>query len=201
MRVGVLGGTFDPVHNAHLILAEHACEQLGIELLLFIPAGESWRKAHRDITPAEHRLAMLELAIAGNDAFGINDIELKHDGPSYTADTLAALAGERLDDEFYFIVGSDALADLPNWHEPHRIIQHAMLAVAPREDSEMDPETLGIAGIADRIVPFTVPRIDISSTSIRARVGSGASIRYLVPDAVRAYIEELALYGAAGSAT
>jgi nicotinate-nucleotide adenylyltransferase len=199
MRVGVLGGTFDPVHNAHLILAEHAREQLSLESVLFIPAGEPWRKAHRAITPPEHRLAMLELAIAGNDAFGISDIELRQSGPSYTADTLAVLAGERLDDEFYFIVGSDALADLPNWHEPARIIQHALLAVAPREDKDLDPETLGIPGMADHMVPFTVPRIDISSTAIRARVASGASVRYLVPDSVRVYIEDHALYGWAGS--
>jgi nicotinate-nucleotide adenylyltransferase len=194
MRVGVLGGTFDPVHIGHLVLAEHARSALHLDLVLFVPAGEPWRKAHRPITHASHRLAMLQLAVEDNDAFGISDVELKREGPSYTADTLAALAAERLDDEFYFIVGSDALADLPNWHEPERIVRHAMLAVAPRDDGEIDATSLGIEGIAGRIVTFPMPRIDISSTAIRDRAAAGASIRYLAPPPVAAYITDHALY-------
>lgn len=194
MRVGVLGGTFDPVHVGHLLLAEQARSQLRLDVVLFVPAGEPWRKAHRAITHASHRLAMLGLAVDDNDGLGISDVELTREGPSYTADTLAALAGERLDDEFYFIVGSDALADLPNWHEPERIVRHAMLAVAPREDQLVDATTLGIPGIEGRVVQFVMPRIDISSTEIRARVAAGESIRYMVPDAVRAYIDDHGLY-------
>jgi nicotinate-nucleotide adenylyltransferase len=194
MRVGVLGGTFDPVHVGHLVLAERARDALRLDLVLFIPAGEPWRKAHRDITHASHRLAMLHLAVDDNEAFGISDVELRRDGPTYTADTLAALAGERLDDEFFFIVGSDALADLPNWHEPGRIVRHAMLAVAPRDDQLTDPASLGIPGIEDRVLTFAMPRIDVSSTDIRARITAGASVRYLLPDPVLHYIEEHALY-------
>ncbi|MGH7622738.1 MAG: nicotinate-nucleotide adenylyltransferase, partial [Gemmatimonadaceae bacterium] len=133
VRVGVLGGTFDPVHNGHLILAEQARVELALDLVLFIPAGEPWRKSQRAITPGSERLAMLRLAIEGNDGFGISDIELRRPGPTYTADTLETLAAERLDDEFWFIIGSDALADMPNWHEPERIVRHATLAVAPRD--------------------------------------------------------------------
>jgi nicotinate-nucleotide adenylyltransferase len=194
MKTGVLGGTFDPVHTGHLVLAEHAREALGLDIVLFVPAGEPWRKSHRTITPAEHRLAMLRLAIEGNEAFGISDVELRREGPSYTADTLAALAGERLDDAFWFILGADALADLPNWHEPERIVQHAVLAVAPREAQDVNATVLNIEDLRARIELFDVPRLDISSTEIRARVGAGRSVRYLVPEAVARYIAEHALY-------
>ena len=191
MRIGILGGTFDPVHLGHLLLAECAREELSLDEVLLVPAREPWRKSHRVITPAEHRLAMLELAIAGNDGFGISDIELRRPGPTYTADTLEALAGERLDDEFYFIVGADALADLPQWHEPQRIVAHALLAVAPRAGLDAD---VALAGIEDRVRRFNAPRIEISSTDIRARVAAGRSIRYQVPDAVAAYVDKHNLY-------
>jgi len=194
MRVGVLGGTFDPVHIAHLVIAEHARQALSLDLVLFIPAGDPWRKSHREITPAEHRLAMLSLAVAGNDAFGVSDLELRRDGPTYTADTLAVLAGERLDDEFWFIVGADALADLPNWHEPSRIVKHARLAVAPRDVQEANVVAQGVAEFRERIDLFWAPRIELSSTGIRERVAAGGSIRYLVPDAVAAYIHDHRLY-------
>jgi nicotinate-nucleotide adenylyltransferase len=196
VRVGILGGTFDPVHLGHLLLAECAREELSLDEVLFVPAREPWRKSHRVITPAEHRLALLELAIAGNEDFGISDIELRRSGPTYTADTLEALAGERLDDEFYFIVGADALADLPQWHEPQRIVAHALLAVAPRGGRDTDVASVAIPGIADRIRRFAAPRIEISSTEIRARVAAGRSVRYQVPDAVAEYITKHGLYHA-----
>ena len=197
LRVGILGGTFDPVHVAHLVLADCAREQLSLDEVLFIPAGEPWRKGDRAITAAEHRLEMLKLAVAGNTGFGISDIELRRSGPTYTADTLEALAGERLDDEFWFIVGADALTDLPNWHDPERIVAHARLAVAPREGVDVDAASLGIAGLSDRIDAFSLPALEISSSDIRARVAAGRSIRYLVPDAVERYIGRHGLYRAA----
>ena len=133
--------------SAHLRLAEEAREALRLDEVMFVPAGDPWRKSEHPITAAEHRLAMLELAVEGNDDFAISDIELRREGPSYTADTLEALAGERLDDEFWFIVGADALADLPNWHEPARIVAHARLAVAPREAQDANVAALTIPGI------------------------------------------------------
>jgi nicotinate-nucleotide adenylyltransferase len=196
MNIGILGGTFDPVHVAHLVLAEQARDQLALDQVLFIPAGDPWRKNHRAITTAGHRLAMLRLAIEGNDAFAISDIELRREGPTYTADTLEALAGERLDDAFWFILGADALADLPNWREPERIVQHAMLAVAPRDVREVNAAELNIPALAGRLRLFDCPRLAISSTEIRERVAAGRSIRYLVPDAVAAYIEQHNLYRA-----
>ena len=194
MRVGILGGTFDPVHLAHLRLAEDAHEALALDEVLFVPAGEPWRKSDRTITAAGHRLAMLELAVADNGDFGVSEIELRRGGPTYTADTLEQLAGERLDDEFWFIVGTDALADLPHWHEPERIVAHATLAVATRAGETIDPATLGIPAIVGHIEMFVMERMDVSSTDIRARVATGRSIRYLVPVEVERYIEAHGLY-------
>jgi nicotinate-nucleotide adenylyltransferase len=194
VNVGILGGTFDPVHNGHLLLAERAREQLQLDEVLFIPAGDPWRKSNRVVTPAEHRLAMLQLAIADNDAFGISGVELARGGPTYTADTIEALASERLDDAFWFILGSDALDDLPNWREPERIVRHAMLAVAARESRDVDEAASRVPKVRDRIVPIVCPRYDVSSTDIRARVAAGQSVRYLVPEPVRLYIEERGLY-------
>ena len=200
MRVGILGGTFDPVHIAHLRLAEDAREALALDEVLFVPAGNPWRKSDphgpsgRRITAAEHRLAMLQLAVAGNDDFAISEIELRRDGPTYTADTLEQLAGERLDDEFWFIVGADALADMPNWHEPERIVAHATLAVAARAGETVDPSKAGLPVVPDRVVTFAMPRMDISSTDIRSRIAGGRSIRYLVPPEVERYIAAHQLY-------
>jgi nicotinate-nucleotide adenylyltransferase len=193
VRIGILGGTFDPVHVGHLVIAEQARHQLALDEVLFIPAGEPWRKADRAITPAEHRLAMLRLAIDGNDAFGISDIELRRPGPSYTADTLAALAGERLDDAFWFIVGADALQDMKHWRDPERIAAHARIAAAPRAGAATVPID-GAPIPAERIDEFECPALHISSTGIRADVRAGKSIRYLVPEGVRRYIAEHRLY-------
>jgi nicotinate-nucleotide adenylyltransferase len=181
------------VHNAHLAIAECARFSLTLDEVLFVPAGEPWRKSDRAITDATHRLAMLRLAIAGNDAFGISDIELRTPGPSYTADTLTALAGERLDDEFWFIMGADALADLPSWRDPQRIVQHARLAVTGRGAEAL----AGSEGeFGSRIDRFDCPPMDISSTGIRERVRLGAGIGDLVPAEVAKYIASQGLYRA-----
>lgn len=198
MRVGLLGGTFDPPHNAHLALARAARDHFALDLVLFIPAGQPWRKT-REISAADHRLAMLRLAIAGDDSFGVCDLELRRPGPTYTADTVDQLAGERLDDVFWFIVGADALADLPNWHEPARIVRHAIIAAAAREGADLDRAIAAVPDFKDRIEPFPMPSIDISSTAIRARVAAGRPLATpsgegLVPPAVAAYIAQHALY-------
>ncbi len=195
MRVGVLGGTFDPVHNGHLALGEAARRELELDTVLFIPAGEPWRKSDQQITLAEHRLAMLRIAVGGHAAFGISDIELRRGGATYTADTLEALAAERLDDAFWFIVGADALADLPNWHEPQRIVKHATLAVAPRPGHELDLRALQATGVTrDRVVTFEMPPVDVSSRDIRARIAAGERVDDLLAPGVEAYIREHGLY-------
>lgn len=199
MRLGILGGTFDPPHIAHLVLAEEARWRLSLERVLFIPAGDPWRKEGRGITPAADRLEMTRLATADNPAFEVSALEVGRPGPSFTAETLAALHAERPEDELFFIVGEDALRDLPNWHNPAEIIRLAWLAVAPRggwsEAQAADLERVA-PGIKNRVVPVLMPAIDVSATDIRRRVAAGDSIHYLVPAAVEAYILERALYRA-----
>ncbi len=195
-KLGVLGGTFDPVHIAHLILGETAREQLGLGKVLFVPAGQPWRKAGRTIAAAEHRLAMLRLAIEGNPAFEVSMLEVERPGPSYTAETLTELEGEEGGVELFLVVGEDSLADLPNWREPERILQLATIAVAAREGEARAAGTAerGLPGLPERVVWLKMPLIEISATAIRERVRQGLSIRYLVPDAVERYIQENGLY-------
>lgn len=192
MKVGVLGGTFDPIHMGHLLLAEAAREELSLERVLFVPAGHQWRKEQvdRDIAPAEHRLAMVELAIAGNEAFEASAIEVEREGPSYTADTLAALHSEMPEARLWFIVGADALADMPHWHQVDRIFELANVCVAGRPGGN-EPGAM----FEDRVTRLEMPEIEISSTGIRKRVRAGKSVRYMVPDAVVDYIREHRLYG------
>ncbi len=197
MRVGILGGTFDPVHNGHLAIARAARAALALDLVLFVPAGDPWRKTRdrtRKITASERRLAMLELAIADDKTFGISDIELRREGPSYTADTLAALAGERLDDQFWFIVGADALADMPHWKNPERITRHATIAVTARRGSDIDAAIAAVPDLKDRIERFDMAPWNESASEIRRRTAAGLPIDDLVPTAVVRYIAETGLY-------
>jgi nicotinate-nucleotide adenylyltransferase len=192
MRVGILGGTFDPPHIAHLILAEQAREQVALDEVWFIPAGDPWRKASRDVTPAADRLAMTRLAIEGVAGFVVDDCEVRRDGPTYTVDTLRELR-ERLgeDDDLFLLLGEDALADIPNWHQPERLADHAYIVVAPREGAA-GPETLPFD--PQRVVRIEMPFVDVSSTDLRARARLGRSLRFFVPQPVLQYIEENGLY-------
>lgn len=200
VRVGVLGGTFDPIHIGHLVLAEQAREQLELDEVLFVPAGDPWRKAGKRITPAVDRLKMVELAIAGNPAFGCSSIEVERPGPSYTVETLEALHAARPDASLYFVVGEDALFDLPNWKDPARIVSLAFIAAAKRgPDSRLDKLAADdleglVAGLSARLVRLEMSVIGVSATYLRDRVRRGASVRYLVPEVVRRYIEERGLY-------
>ena len=191
----MLGGTFDPVHVGHLLLAEEAREQLGLERVLFVPAGQPWRKAGKRISKATDRLAMLRLAAEDNPAFEVSDLEVSRLGPSYTGETLASIRAEHKDAEIFFIMGEDALADLPNWRDPDRIVELAMLAVARRPSDSPEDRDLELMAIAPgREVWLSMPRIDVSSSEIRARVHKSLSVRYRVPDAVEAYMREHELY-------
>lgn len=198
MRLGLLGGTFDPVHRAHLIIADDVRVRLHLDRVVFIPAGEPWRKMDRAITTAAHRVAMLRLAIAGNDRFELSLVEVERPGPSYTVDTLEELR-DRLspETELYFILGHDALLDMPNWKEPLRIVQLCRLVVAARPDygdSDMAELEVLAPGLLEHVVFVEAPLLDISSTDIRRRVREGLPIRHLVPDAVATYIREHGLY-------
>lgn len=192
-RVGVIGGTFDPVHIAHLVLAEQAREQLQLQRVLFIPAGDPWRKAQRGVTPAADRLAMVRLAVRDNPAFAVDEREVRRSGPTYTVDTLRELRGELgAAAEVYFVVGEDALADLPAWRDPAGIAELAYIAVAPRPGWTPPPS---LPFDINRLVRIEMPLMDVSSTELRARARAGRSLRYFVPDAVAAYIREHGLYG------
>ena len=197
MKVGVMGGTFDPIHLGHLILAEQARTSLGLARVLFVPAGQPWRKEGRRIAPVADRVAMVQAALAGDPYFEVSLVESEQPGPSYTADTLAALQAQLGPAaELYFILGQDALADLPYWRHPARTVAQARLAVAARPGTAIDTGAVerAVPGISSRIALVPMPQLDISSTDIRRRVAEGISIRFLVPQAVEAYIPERGLY-------
>lgn len=200
-RIGMLGGTFDPVHAGHLGLARVALDQLGLDRILFVPAGQPPHKRGRRIAAAEDRLAMVELAIADEPRFGVTRIEIDRPGPSYTADTAEALvAGRESDDEpieLTVILSAESFADLPSWHDPARLLRLARIAVAPRSGHPAPtPGWLAqrLPGFADRVVVLGGPHLDISASDIRARVAAGHSIEHLVPAPVAGYIEAHHLY-------
>ncbi len=199
--LGVFGGTFDPIHLAHLAVAEAARDALGLERVLFIPNRQPPHKPDRVVTPAADRLAMVRAAIEGNPAFEISTIEMDRDGPSYTADTLEALQAEQVaagaSPELALILSVEALAGLATWHEPARVLKLSRLVVAPR-DGYPDVSAEAIAALVPsaraRIAMLDGPRMRLSASDIRSRVAAGRSVRYLVPDAVAAYIGDHGLY-------
>ena len=199
--LGVFGGTFDPIHMGHLAVAEEVREALGLERVVFVPAGAPPHKAGRPISPAAHRLAMAELAVADNPAFSVDRIEVDRSGPSYTVDTHEALAASDRDagrdPDLTLIVSTEALRDLPTWREPRRIVELARIAVVPRDgypDASRALVADALPGLDDRFVLLDGPRLWISASELRDRAARGRSLRYLVPDAVAAYIGDHDLY-------
>jgi nicotinate-nucleotide adenylyltransferase len=196
MRIGIFGGTFDPVHLAHLILAEEGRAQGRLDQVWFVPAGQPPHKAHHDLTPFAQRAEMLSLAIAGNPAFRIEELEKNRPGPSYTADTLAELQGRHPEHEFFLLLGGDSLCDLPGWHEPGRIVERATLLVMARRDAKIISleELQAKLEKPVRLQVIEAPLVDISSRDLRQRVRAGGTIRYQVPRAVEMYIQDKRLY-------
>lgn len=195
MRIGVFGGTFDPVHLGHLIIAEQAREQAGLDQVLFVPAARPPHKLAQPTAPFGRRAEMLSLAVAGHPAFRVDELEKDRPGPSYTADTLADLHARHSGAEFFLILGSDCLPDLAGWHQPERIFEMATLLVAARPGWEIASPS-PTRGAAPRIEKIDSPLIDISSRDLRRRIAAGRTIRYLVPRAVEAYIAAHRLYQA-----
>jgi nicotinate-nucleotide adenylyltransferase len=198
MRLGIFGGTFDPVHYGHLLLAEQCREQCRLDEVWFLPAGIPPHKQSRAIAPGNARVEMLEFAVAGHPSFRIDRRELVRNGPSYTVETLGELQAEDPSRELYFLVGADSLSDFPTWREPSRILELAMLAVVNRVDAPPCPldgirQALG-AGAEQRIQFVTIPGIGLSSSDIRRRIRSGNSIRFMTPRAVECYIQAQGLY-------
>jgi len=194
--VGLLGGTFDPVHHGHLVIAEEARETLGLERVVLVAAATPPHKPDRPVTPAADRLAMLELAVAGNPAFAVSRLEVDRGGTSYTVDTLGALAAEGIADP-WFILSAEALAGLPDWRDPDRVLDLARLAVVPRGGFErLDQRWVAshFPGREDRFRFLAGPLLPISGSVVRRRAAAGRSVRYLVPDAVARYIADHQLY-------
>lgn len=204
MRRGILGGTFDPVHTGHLILAQEVLWRLGLDEVWFIPTGLPWMKRDEPITDREHRRAMVELAIAENPAFQLSGIELDRPGETYTVDTLEALrAGPMAGDELLFIMGADTLQTMPRWKDPKRILEQVRLVVALRSGHgtvDLNALTAIDAAAAERVMVVHMPLIEISGTELRRRMSAGEPVRYLVPDAVGEYIERNHLYRGPGEA-
>jgi len=198
MNIGVLGGTFDPVHMGHLIIAEETRARLNLAEVLFVPAGQPWLKANNRISLAEHRVQMVRLAIADKPYFKLSAMEIERAGPTYTVDTIAELTSQLGDeDEIFFILGQDNLTQLPEWKEPSRLIEMCYLVAVPRPGSRtpnLKALEAAIPGISQKVMLMDEPRIDISASAIRARVGRALSIHHLVPEPVNRYIREHGLY-------
>ena len=198
MKIGVLGGTFDPVHTGHLMVAEEARASLKLAEILLVPAGQPLLKPDYPITPAEHRLQMLRLAIAGRPHFKVSTMEIERPGPSYTVGTIAELRVQYgSEDEIFLILGWDSLAQLPEWREPSRLIKMCCLVAVPRPGFQRpDLKALEdlIPGISERVMLLDKPQIDISASAIRALAAQGLPLRHLVPEPVEEYIRQHKLY-------
>ena len=197
VKVGVLGGTFDPIHNGHLAIAEEVRGQLALSEVWFVPAGQPWLKTGRAVSPSEQRVAMIELAIAGKPYFKISRLEVFRPGPTYTIDTMVEIRRLLKGAALFFIMGWDSLASLPLWKEAPRLIEICRLVAVPRPGSPPPDLTVlekEIPGLSRKLVMLDKPRLDISATAVRARVADGLSIDRLVPRPVAAYIRKNRLY-------
>jgi len=197
MNIGILGGTFDPIHVGHLVVAEEARVKLGLSEVLFLPAGQPWLKVDRTVTPAIHRVDMVRLAITGNPYFELCTLEVKRDGPSYSIDTITALRSQLGAQSFFFILGNDSLAGFHLWKEPAKLVQMCRLVVVPRLGlslTDLNSLETRIPALVHNVTQLDAPIMEVSSSEIRQRVAQGLSIRYLVPDKVGEYIVEQKLY-------
>lgn len=199
-RLGILGGTFNPVHLGHLIIASFAADELGLDRVLFMPAQTPPHKLDSGIIDASHRAAMVRLAIGDDPRFSFSDMDMRGEGPSYTVDLLDRVQEESPGADVFFIIGADSLRDFPSWHRPEEIIRLASLAVARRPGVVIDVTMLdALPGLRNRVALFDSPLIEISSTEIRERAAHGRAITWLVPPVVERYIREHGLYGSSGT--
>ncbi len=202
MKKGVLGGTFDPIHNGHLAIAGEVRLRLSLHEVIFVPAGQPWLRMGNPLSAAAHRVQMVHLAIADEPCYKLSPAEIERAGPSYTVDTMAELRAQ-LDkgDELFFILGWDNLAELPRWHEPSRLVKMCSLVAIPRlgyPPPGLRALEAAVPGLAQRVILLEAPYVDISASEIRQRVSRGLSIRHLVPEPVADYIEEHRLYARQG---
>ena len=197
-RLGILGGTFNPPHVGHLVCAQEALSELGLDLVLLMPVHTPPHKPAEADPGIEHRVELCRRAVAGDPRFEVSRAEADRPGPSFTVDTLRGLNdGANPEDELTFIVGGDQAHGFPEWRDPETILELAALAVAERDDVTREAITerlSGLRGAAERVRFFAMPRVDVSSSLIRSRVAAGRPVRWLVPDGVDAYIREAGLY-------
>jgi nicotinate-nucleotide adenylyltransferase len=193
-RIGVMGGTFDPIHQGHLVAAEEARWQFDLDQVVFVPAGQPWQKPV-GVSPAEDRYRMTELATASNPGFTVSRLEVDHPGPTYTVDTLRRLRGAQPDGaRLFFIIGADAMLQILTWKEPDQVLALTELIAATRPGFDLDRLVSQVPGAAGRVHRMDIPALAISSSDLRDRVARGVPIRYLVPDEVARYIHDHALY-------
>ena len=191
MKLGIFGGTFDPVHHGHLIVAEYVRERIGLDRVLFIPALIPPHKTDAPVTSPAHRLAMLREGTKSNPFFQVSDMEIERGGVSYTVDTLRLMGEENATDEFFLLIGADNLMEFRSWKEPDEIVKRAKLVVMNRPGFAGGPSD---PSLPKDIIQCPVPSIDISATEIRGRVQKGLTISYLVPPSVSRYIGRHRLY-------
>jgi nicotinate-nucleotide adenylyltransferase len=190
VRLGVMGGTFDPIHNGHLVAASEVASSYGLDEVVFVPTGQPWQKTEREVSPPEHRYLMTVIATASNPQFTVSRVDIDRPGPTYTIDTLRDLCVERDDPEIFFITGADALAQILSWRQADEMFQLAHFIGVTRPGHTLD----GTGLPADRVSLKEVPALAISSTDCRARVARGEPVWYLVPDGVVQYIAKHKLY-------
>ncbi len=194
-NIGILGGTFDPIHLGHLVMATYAATELQLDRVLLMPAQTPPHKLGKEITPTERRLAMTIAAAAEDDRLEVSTLDLQSDEPSYTSSLLQRMRAQHPGEELTFIIGADSLRDLPTWHRPDLVIERARIAVASRPGVEIDDAVLdALPRLRERVTIFESPLIDISSTAIRERIRTGRPITWTVPHPVEAYILEHELY-------
>jgi nicotinate-nucleotide adenylyltransferase len=196
MYIGIFGGTFDPPHIGHLVIADQALTQLKLDEVWFMPVGQPPHKAGNHVSAAEHRVEMVRLAIADHSGFRLSLVDVERPAPHYSVTAIELLESQHPQHDWCFIMGADSLEDLPHWHRPQRLIELATLAVAGRPGARPDTTELDhdIPGLCARMRWVNAPLVDISSTELRRLAREGASLRYLVPQPVEAYVVEHALY-------
>lgn len=187
MRVGIMGGTFDPIHIGHLIAASEVCTALSLAQVIFIPAGQPWQKTQRDISPASDRLAMVSAAVQNDPRFSVDDIEIRRAGPTYAVDTMKELIALNPTHEFFWIVGDDALAGITSWHRWQEFLDLVTIVAVNRESD-------GTLDVPFDFVQVTIPQVQVSASELREKMSKGEDCRYLIPDDTRAYIESHGLY-------
>jgi nicotinate-nucleotide adenylyltransferase len=194
-RLGVMGGTFDPIHYGHLVTAEEALQQFGLDGVIFVPTGRPWMKEHGVVSPAEDRYLMTVIATASNPLFRVSRMEVDRDGPTYTVETLRGLKAELgVETDLFFVTGADAVLEIFQWKDPGELFELAHFIAATRPGYDIAGFSAHAPSKHPGITVMNVPALAISSTDIRARVAASRPIRYLVPEGVKSYIEKAGLY-------